>query len=55
MEALHDSSDEILIRAASALGRIGPDANVGNVPAHSVIGLETLRLGLRADTLTAFE
>ncbi len=35
--------------------RLGPDANLGNVPAHSVIGLETLRLGLRADTLTALE
>ncbi len=35
--------------------RIGPDANLGNVPAQAVIGLETLRLGLRADTLTAFE
>jgi len=29
--------------------------NLGNVSAHDVIGLETLRLGLRADTLTAFE
>ncbi len=35
--------------------RIGPDTNLGNVPAQAVIGLETLRLGLRADTLTAFE
>lgn len=35
--------------------RIGPDVNLGNVPAHGVIGLETLRLGLRADTLTTFE
>ena len=35
--------------------RLGPDVNLGNVPAHSVIALETLRLGLRADTLTAFE
>jgi phosphosulfolactate synthase len=35
--------------------RIGPDVNLGNVPATGVIGLETLRLGLRADTLTAFE
>jgi phosphosulfolactate synthase len=34
---------------------IGPDVNLGNVPASAVIGLETLRLGLRADTLTAFE
>ena len=35
--------------------RIGPDVNLGNVPAQGVIGTETLRLGLRADTLTAFE
>jgi len=34
--------------------RIGPDVNLGNVPASAVIGLETLRLGLRADTLAAF-
>jgi phosphosulfolactate synthase len=35
--------------------RIGPNVNLGNVPADGVIGLETLRLGLRSDTLTAFE
>jgi phosphosulfolactate synthase len=35
--------------------RIGPNVNLGNVPAQGVIGLETLRLGLRADTLAAFE
>jgi phosphosulfolactate synthase len=35
--------------------RIGPDVNLGNVAANGVIGLETLRLGLRADTLTVFE
>jgi phosphosulfolactate synthase len=35
--------------------RIGPDVNLGNIPAQGVIGTETLRLGLRADTLTAFE
>ena len=35
--------------------RIGPNVNLGNVPAAGVIGLETLRLGLRSDTLTAFE
>jgi phosphosulfolactate synthase len=34
-----------LIRAA------GPDVNLGNIAAMDVIGLETLRLGLRADTL----
>jgi phosphosulfolactate synthase len=35
--------------------RVGSDVNLGNVPATGVIGLETLRLGLRADTLTEFE
>ncbi len=35
--------------------RIGPNVNLGNVPAQGVIGLETLRLGLRSDTLMAFE
>ena len=40
---------------AHFVSRLGPDVNLGNVPAHSVIALETLRLGLRADTLTVFE
>ena len=40
---------------AHLIKRIGPNVNLGNVPAQGVIGLETLRLGLRADTLTAFE
>jgi phosphosulfolactate synthase len=40
---------------AYLIQRIGPDVNLGNVPAAGVIGLETLRLGLRSDTLTTFE
>jgi phosphosulfolactate synthase len=40
---------------ARLITRIGPDVNLGNVPAQDVISLETLRLGLRADTLSAFE
>jgi phosphosulfolactate synthase len=35
--------------------RIGPDVNLGNVAATAVLGLETVRLGLRADTLLRFE
>jgi phosphosulfolactate synthase len=31
--------------------RLGPKANLGNVQADEVIALETLRLGLRSDTL----
>jgi phosphosulfolactate synthase len=54
-------SDRLLFEApttalqAHFITRIGPDVNLGNVPAQGVIGLETLRLGLRADTLAAFE
>lgn len=31
--------------------RLGPVASLGNIPAEEVIALETLRLGLRSDTL----
>jgi len=31
--------------------RFGPDVNLGNVPTIEVLALETLRLGLRSDTL----
>lgn len=33
---------------------LGPDVNVGNVRPDDVISLETLRVGLRADTLNLF-
>jgi phosphosulfolactate synthase len=55
------SQESLLFEAPSTalqahfVTRIGPDVNLGNIPAQAVIGLETLRLGLRADTLTAFE
>ncbi len=54
------AEDNLLFEAPSTalqtyfVTRIGTDVNLGNVPASAVIGLETLRLGLRADTLTAF-
>lgn len=35
--------------------RVGSDVNLGNVAPSGVLALETLRLGLRADTLLAFE
>jgi len=31
--------------------KFGPNVNLGNIPSDEVIPLETLRLGLRADTL----
>jgi phosphosulfolactate synthase len=34
---------------------VGPNVNLGNIAPGDVIGLETLRLGLRADTLMHFE
>jgi phosphosulfolactate synthase len=34
--------------------RYGGDVNLGNVPPAEVLSLETLRLGLRADTLARF-
>jgi phosphosulfolactate synthase len=55
------SQDSLLFEAPSTtlqayfVTRLGPDVNLGNVPAAGVIGLETLRLGLRADTLAVFE
>lgn len=54
-------ADRLLFEAPSTalqayfVKRVGPDVNLGNIPATAVIGLETLRLGLRADTLNAFE
>jgi phosphosulfolactate synthase len=53
--------DSLLFEAPSTalqtyfITRLGPDVNLGNVPASGVISLETLRLGLRADTLDTFE
>jgi phosphosulfolactate synthase len=35
------------------IGQLGADANIGNVAPASVLALETLRLGLRADTADA--
>jgi phosphosulfolactate synthase len=34
---------------------VGPNVNLGNVAPADVIGVETLRLGLRSDTLMFFE
>jgi phosphosulfolactate synthase len=34
--------------------RYGGDVNLGNVPPAEILSLETLRLGLRADTLARF-
>jgi phosphosulfolactate synthase len=33
------------------INRLGPEVNLGNVPVAEVLGLEALRLGLRADTI----
>jgi phosphosulfolactate synthase len=55
------SQESLLFEAPSTalqayfVTRLGPDVNLGNIPASGVVGLETLRLGLRADTLDTFE
>ena len=51
-----DVSDVVFEAPATAaqawfVQRFGPEVNLGNVPPEEVISLETLRLGLRADTL----
>lgn len=53
-------SDRLLFEAPTKdlqvelIRSIGCDVNLGNIAAADVIGLETLRLGLRADTLLDF-
>jgi phosphosulfolactate synthase len=53
--------DHLLFEAPSValqsffVKRMGPDVNLGNIAATQVLGLETLRLGLRSDTLSCFE
>jgi len=58
-EIVHDIRPDDLIfeaptKAAQAwfVKAFGPAVNLGNIPPDEVIPLETLRLGLRADTLT---
>jgi phosphosulfolactate synthase len=57
-EIVHDIElDDIIFEAPSKASqawfvrRFGPEVNLGNIPPEEVIPLETLRLGLRADTL----
>jgi phosphosulfolactate synthase len=59
VEALHSSThgDRVIYEAprrtqqAWLLLKHGPNTNLGNIALDEVIGLETLRLGLRADTI----
>jgi phosphosulfolactate synthase len=57
-EIVHDVQPDDLIfeapaKAAQAwfVKQFGPEVNLGNIPPDEVIPLETLRRGLRADTL----
>jgi phosphosulfolactate synthase len=51
--ALADILFEAPTKASQAwfVSKFGPEVNLGNIPPDEVIPLETLRLGLRADTL----
>lgn len=63
MEALLASvgPDRLLFEAPTAslqthfVRRVGPHVNLGNVAPSDVLALETLRLGLRSDTLDLFD
>jgi phosphosulfolactate synthase len=54
------SADNLLFEApiksqqASFIKQFGADVNLGNIPPEDVISVETLRLGLRGDTLLHF-
>jgi phosphosulfolactate synthase len=50
---VHEILFEAPTKASQAwfVKQFGPDVNLGNIPPDEVIALETLRLGLRADTL----
>lgn len=37
---------------AELINRLGPDANLGNIPPSDILSLEALRRGLRSDTLS---
>jgi phosphosulfolactate synthase len=57
-EIAHEISlDELIFEAPTKSSQawfvkhFGPDVNLGNIPPEEVIPLETLRLGLRADTI----
>jgi phosphosulfolactate synthase len=53
--------DQVLFEAPNKalqtyfIERLGPNVNLGNIALDDCIGLETLRLGLRSDTLLTFE
>jgi phosphosulfolactate synthase len=60
-EVVHEIDIERLIFEAPQrhqqiwfIERYGPDVNFGNIDPHDVVSLETLRVGLRADTLLKF-
>jgi phosphosulfolactate synthase len=54
-------SDDLIFEApnktlqAYFVRRLGTNVNLANIPFTDIIGLETLRLGLRSDTLLAFD
>jgi len=54
-------TDSLLFEAPSMelqsffVRRVGPNVNLGNIAATDVVGLETIRLGLRSETLQEFE
>jgi len=55
------SVDRLLFEAPTVelqgyfVGRLGPNVNLGNISTSELVALETIRLGLRSETLLTFE
>ena len=41
----------LLRQQAWFINRFGPEVNLGNIPSHDIVSLESLRLGLRSETV----
>lgn len=52
-DAIWEAPNKML--QTSLIGAIGPNVNLANIPFGDVIGLETLRLGIRSDTFNLYD
>ena len=52
-DAIWEAPNKML--QTSLITSLGPDVNLANIPFGDVIGLETLRLGIRSDTFSLYD
>ena len=52
-DAIWEAPNKML--QTSLISSLGPNVNLANIPFGDVIGLETLRLGIRSDTFSLYE